>query len=751
MHSSIENSTTIDEKIDDETFFEISALILTLNRKSFENISSLKSFHQLCLEFTPQIIENLDALYHLQYTIIKHFLEHRTKGNIKHLHNAFAYLQEESLVDKLSLEKLISLFDPSVFNENDEIEVSTKRIDKDFKAEKQALLVDIFELKKVVNSSSELEKIADYLNGQVFSIGITGVMNAGKSTMLNALMGKEVLGTSVVPETANLTIVKYSRTPLAKVIYWNKSQWQHIKNSAKSIASIAKFVEQTQNHFKDDLDSYILDSSREDEIEIDKLSDYTSAGASDKKCNLVKHVELYTPLDYLRDSIEIVDTPGLDDIVVQREEITKEYISKCDVLLHLMNVSQSATQKDIEFIIDAVLFQNITKVLIVITRIDMVSSKDVQEVIAYTRESIERKLHEQNSGSKLDFVLKTLHFIALSGKMALLHKTGRAKEAEDAGFTLKQSGIVEVEEYLQETLFGKTNARSSLIIRSAKSRLQRVIHAQIEELRFENSLLFKTEDEINSELALLKVEKSKQEEASKRLKDQIAGYEAEASNYLQTLQNNLQNDLRELQNIIKQRLMDETLYCLEKEKKAPLISSISRIIQTALKHGLVDIIREYRYKFIKKTSKIFEVITLQYDEIEEINQTPFDDAFKKGFLTANSETLIRRVSKVLVSASLSKLTNIDDEIATIIKDEFIYLQEQVKQKALNLSQTLLEEFFSSLREPLDTLNNRVTKNEELLQNHIAFINEDESTRNDKSKQLHERIKNIELIAKRSAL
>ncbi|QOY51373.1 dynamin family protein [Candidatus Sulfurimonas baltica] len=741
----------IDEKIDDDTFFEVSALILSLNRKSFEKMSSLKSFHQLCLQFTAQKIENLDALYHLQYTIIKHFLEHRTNSNIKHLHNAFSYLEKESLVDQPSLEKLISLFDPSKYNENDDVAAGVKNINKSFRADKQALLVDIFELKKVVNSSDELQTISDYLHGQIFSIGITGVMNSGKSTMLNALMGKEVLGTSVVPETANLTVVKYSRTPLAKVIYWNKSQWQHIKNSAKSIASIAKFVEQTQNHFKDDLDSYILDKSREDEIDIDKLSDYTSASTSDKKCNLVQHVELYTPLHYLQDSIEIVDTPGLDDIVVQREEITKEYISKCDVLLHLMNVSQSATQKDIEFIIDAVLFQNITKVLIVITRIDMVSSKDVQEVIAYTRESIERKLHEQNSGSKLDFVLKTLHFIALSGKMALLHKTGHSKEAEDAGFTLQQSGIVEVEEYLQETLFGKTNARSSLIIRSARNRLQKVIHAQIEELKFENSLLFKTEDEINSELTLLKIEKSKQEEASKRLKDQIAGYEAEASNYLQTLQNQLQNELRELQNIMKQRLMDETLYTLEKDKKAPLVSSISRIIQTALKHGLVDIIREYRYKFIKKTSKIFEIITLQYDEIDKAQEPHFDDAFKKGFLTISNETLIRRISKVLGSASLTKLTKIDEEISTIIKDEFIYIQEQVQQKALNLSKTLLKEFFASLSEPLDTINDKVVKNEELLQNYILTIKEDENTKHEKSKQLYQRIKNIELIAKRSAL
>ena len=55
------------------------------------------------------------------------------------------------------------------------------------------------------------------------------------------------------------------------------------------------------------------------------------------------------------------------------------------MLFHLMNVSQSASQKDIEFLVDALLYQNITKLLIVITRADTVDKKALDEVIAYTK------------------------------------------------------------------------------------------------------------------------------------------------------------------------------------------------------------------------------------------------------------------------------------------------------------------------------------------------------------------------------
>ena len=78
-------------------------------------------------------------------------------------------------------------------------------------------------------------------------------MNAGKSTFLNAILGKELLGTSTVPETANLTIIKHSPTPYAIVNFWNKSQWNQISNAAKHSQALAEFVQKTEDKFGDKL------------------------------------------------------------------------------------------------------------------------------------------------------------------------------------------------------------------------------------------------------------------------------------------------------------------------------------------------------------------------------------------------------------------------------------------------------------------------------------------------------------------
>ncbi len=113
-------------------------------------------------------------------------------------------------------------------------------------------------------------------------------MNAGKSTMLNALMGKEILGSAVVPETANLTIVKHNTTDNAKVFYWNKKEWQKIEDSANSLESMRDFVDETNRVFGENLKNYVQETSRFDEVDINDLKSYTSAEHSAKKCNLVK-------------------------------------------------------------------------------------------------------------------------------------------------------------------------------------------------------------------------------------------------------------------------------------------------------------------------------------------------------------------------------------------------------------------------------------------------------------------------------
>ena len=751
----------IETKLNDDTF-TIFALIISANRKNYEKFINLTSFKTLCQQLNIKTPSNANEFYHIQENVIELILSNRTKSNLEILSQSFEYLRNENIIDNDSYTKLNSLFDHKELESlKDDESAGLSKIDDDFKTSFKDLKHNIenilVELKAEITNHevlSELNSVNEYINNQKFSIGITGVMNAGKSTMLNALMGKEILGSAVVPETANLTIVKHNTTDNAKVYYWNTKEWEKIEESAKSLESMKDFVLETNKVFGENLKNYIRPTSRFDEVDINDLSSYTSAEHSGKKCNLVKYVELGSNLKFLSDGIEIVDTPGLDDPVIQREEITKEYISKCDMMIHLMNVSQSATLKDVEFIIDAVLYQNISKLLVVITRADTVSKKNLEEVIEYTKSSIQKQLKAQNKDSQLDHILKTIKFIPISGRMALLHRTGREKEALEAGFTLEDTGILEIENYLMESLFGTNSQKGDLVIQSTKTQLNRLIEKQIVFNNYELTLLNKSKDELEQELNEFNRKKDSNKRILFSMSEDINYYKNDAKSYIDSLETFLQSELMELQNVIKQRVVNDTRYSLEKTKRKPENARVKVIVETAIKDGIIDVIRDYRYKFIKKSQTIGEQCEQKYHDLgfaighknDNFDARGFfQDDFKSGFLTSNNEIMISQIINAVNGAKEGKLNELDRNIEEIVKAQFKGIEEDIKIKAKKVSSLLIENFFDTLNAPLRGFEQRLKNEEESLQNRIATFEENDKNKAELSINLHKNIKKLENI------
>ena len=746
-----------------EEFFDIAALILSANRKNYDKYLPLKSFADLTLKISDRVPKNLDELNQLQHGIVESVALKTKKDDIAKIHSSFKYLKTQEIINDIDYEKLISLFDPrEIIIIEDEIDIKS---DIDLKGtmtfqENKKILEDlIFELKDIITQDDYIDQLnstQEYMNSQKFSIGITGVMNAGKSTMLNALMGQEILGSAVVPETANLTIVKYDKKPSANVFYWNQKEWNNIEQSASELKSIKEFIDETKEHFGDELSDYIQEESRVEEVDINNLAAFTSAEASGKRCNLVKYVELKTDLNFLRDGIEIVDTPGLDDPVIQREEITKEYVGQCDLMIHLMNVSQSATLKDVEFIIDALLYQNITKILIVITRADTVTKEELAEVIKYTKTSIKRQLKTINKDSQLDYILDTIKFVPISGKMALYHRTGKSEEAIKAGFRLEDTGILDIEEYLNDTLFGVDSQKSELIVKSVKTQLIRIIQNSRKALDYELVLLSKSKEELNLELEEFNKKKIANEKIFFAMKEDINIYKNDAKNYISSLETFLTAELIDLQNVIKHRVVSDVRYSFEKTKKRPESSRVKVIVETAIKDGIIDVIRDYRYKFIKKSQGIGETCEQKYQEfgfsIGHKNENFdamgfFQDDFKSGFLTSSNDVLISKIVSATSKSKSNKLNELDRIIEDDLKQEFTKIESNIKEKAKKISGLLIDNFFETLNAPLKHFEQKLLNNEKILKDQIDSFETKDQNRGELSIEIHKKLKKLEITEK----
>lgn len=719
----------------------ILSLILTLKKDNFNKVVKLKKFQELLSCVYPRELTTLDELYPLQDAIFTYLNSDKSSYDVKNLINHIEYLNLQEILPLDNYKKLISLFEDSCPIKIKNTNKKTSADDNILFHEKKASLFKI--IKQLDNLFSnellklELKSVENYLNSQTFSIGVTGVINSGKSTMLNALLGKEILGSSVVPETANLTIIKYGK-PSAEVFYWNKDEWNNIVQTAQSVKSINAFVEETQEKFSAQLDNYIKKESFSETILVDTISNYTSVKLSNGKCNLVKYVDLYYDLGFLKDGIEIVDTPGLDDPVVKREEITKEYLSRCDVMLHLMNVSQSATAKDVEFIIDAILYQYISKILIVITHADTVSKKEIQEVISYTKFSIKEQLQRLNKSSRVNYILEHIDFIPISAKIALLHKS-EPQKAKELTMSMEKTGFLELEEYLQSTLFGKSNNKSELIMRNSSEKLKDYIDREIHLYKYSLEVLSHSKTELKESL------ESKKEKHSNSLKlilEDMSIYKGDSVRYIRKLDTFLNEAFLDLSSVTRERLFLDVKYSYERDKKVPDSGRSKVILQTAIKDGVVDIIRDYRYKLTKTEKKYFLNYDKKLQNLKSIDiEYFFKNSFREGFLTFSTEIFSSKVLHAIQNSKSSKLELLKNELSSIIKEEIDIIYKYLHKKAFEEANRLIIGLFELASDNINAIKEQFEQEEILIQNRLD--NYDNSKQN--SIFIMQNIKELESI------
>ena len=74
----------------------------------------------------------------------------------------------------------------------------------------------------------------------VFHIAFVGTIKAGKSTLINALLGRNLASTSVTPETAVLTKFRSSAQDYVKVTFYSSYEWAQLWNSISNNADVFK-------------------------------------------------------------------------------------------------------------------------------------------------------------------------------------------------------------------------------------------------------------------------------------------------------------------------------------------------------------------------------------------------------------------------------------------------------------------------------------------------------------------------------
>ena len=214
---------------------------------------------------------------------------------------------------------------------NDTIDAYTRKVEK---------IQSLLRVRDLGIESSELqEKIDEFLKmcrKPDFEIAFVGAVKAGKSTLINALLGRNYASTDPNPETAVLTKFRSSEQDYVKVKFYSKNEWDSLWKSVQSDAE--KFLElykelEAEKHKAEWIGHEELRkdlANNEIEEELKKWSSSQSAVHF-----FVKEIEVgisSLPKDFPK-QVVFVDTPGLFDPVAFRSQISIDYIHSANAVL----------------------------------------------------------------------------------------------------------------------------------------------------------------------------------------------------------------------------------------------------------------------------------------------------------------------------------------------------------------------------------------------------------------------------------
>lgn len=261
-----------------------------------------------------------------------------------------------------------------------------------FSEKKNACLAfarNLLELKKSFDSdfparNSEgrlsVEKITGLINRleeESLKILVAGQFKTGKSTLLNAILGRELLPADVVPCTAVITEIAYGEKPSATLFF---------KEKAAEIDLPQGFNAEVKNHL-----AASGPKPRPMEIDISKadaLADYLAIPLGLEQKEGVRETPYAKclarwPLELCRGGAIIIDSPGLNEHE-SRDAATMSYLEQADMIIHVLNAQQLCGMPDKKFI-DEVRARGNARfpIIFVVNRFDQVPEKSRQKLRDY--------------------------------------------------------------------------------------------------------------------------------------------------------------------------------------------------------------------------------------------------------------------------------------------------------------------------------------------------------------------------------
>lgn len=223
----------------------------------------------------------------------------------------------------------------------------------------------------------ELPVLIEKLVKNDFSLVISGEVNRGKSTFINALIGENVLPTFDKETTSQVFKIKNSEREAYSVIYDNGD---------------------------------VLPIRKE---ELLKYGTQIGANDSSDTSKNILYIEVCTSIKSLPKGVTIIDTPGIGSTFKEHTEIAKEFMQQADAIIYLCSSKHPLVKVDIDFVKNTILpLPTFPNVLFVMAKADLADSDAaLAEMIRRDEELLREQFREYPSIGKQILPVNSLSLI----------------------------------------------------------------------------------------------------------------------------------------------------------------------------------------------------------------------------------------------------------------------------------------------------------------------------------------------------
>jgi GTP-binding protein EngB required for normal cell division len=185
-----------------------------------------------------------------------------------------------------------------------------------------------------------------------FNLAVVGQFKRGKSTLMNAVLGRDLLPTGLLPLTSAISTLCYGSTE--RVVLRRKG-WE-----------------------------------LEQEVPLARLSDYITerGNPGNEKGLLEARVEL--PLPFLRRGLHFIDTPGIGSARHENTATTYAFLPQMAAVIFVTSVEAPLSEAEERFLVD--IRGQVRQLFVVVNKMDMLGDTDREDAFDYIHTHVEQLL-----------------------------------------------------------------------------------------------------------------------------------------------------------------------------------------------------------------------------------------------------------------------------------------------------------------------------------------------------------------------